>query len=84
MRVAHLKHGFFHRNRGNHHSQGNVQVYNARIPADTLGCLAALLVRFSASVLLLCCLPLLSCGFILLLETGTPFGSNLCRPGAPL
>ena len=29
----HLKHGFFHQNQvGNHHLQGNVQVYNVRIP----------------------------------------------------
>ena len=29
----HLKHGFFHQNKvGNHHLQGNVQVYNLRIP----------------------------------------------------
>ena len=32
IHFAHLKHGFFHQNIGHLHLQGNVQVYNVRIP----------------------------------------------------
>ena len=35
IQFAHLKHCFFHQNK-NHHLQGNVQVYNVRIPAKSL------------------------------------------------
>ena len=32
IHFAHLKHGYFSKIKGNHHLQGNVQVYDVRIP----------------------------------------------------